>query len=275
MAERPPLVSICIPLYNAAAFIGATIESVLRQTYSNLELIVVDDLSNDGSWEIVLGYRDQRIRLVRNPERLGAEGNWNKAISEARGEFVKLLCHDDLLAATCVERQVSVLLAQGNHLVSLVSCARGIVDSDGRLTMRRRWFRKDTLLKGRQAIRTTMRSGTNLIGEPTATLFRAADARRLGGFDGRHAYVIDLDYWVRLLAEGDFYYIAESLCSFRISRQSWSWRLGRRQSHQFVHLIKQVWIQGRYGVTGLDLCCGVVLCWIKGLARRCWFSFRA
>lgn len=275
MADGQALVSVCIPLYNARPFIAATVESVLCQTYANWELIIVDDLSTDGSWEVVAAYQDPRIRCFRNAERLGAEGNWNRAISEAKGVYVKLLCHDDLLASTCLERQVAVFLVEASRGVSLVSCARDIINREGRVTMRRQWFRQDTLLDGGVAVCITVRAGTNLIGEPSATLFRAEVARRIGSFDGRRPYVIDLNYWVRILATGDFYYVAEPLCAFRISRQSWSARLAKQQSQQFVSLVVHLWRQGVCGVTGWDVISGSVLSWIKSYGRRIWFFLRA
>ncbi len=90
------LVSVCIPCYNAAGFIGETIRSVLDSTYSNLEIIVSDDASTDGAMEIVEGFDDERIRLFRNETRLGVPKNWNRAMEKAKGEYIGLLNHDDL-----------------------------------------------------------------------------------------------------------------------------------------------------------------------------------
>lgn len=275
MSEGQPLVSVCIPLYNAGAFIAATIDSVLRQTYPNWELIIADDMSTDGSWEIVVAYRDPRIRCFRNPQRLGAEGNWNGVVSAAKGEYVKLLCHDDVLAPECLERQVAAFQMDSSRRVSLVGCARHIIDKDGRITLTRRWFRKDTRVEGRTAVRKTLRAGTNLMGEPSATLFRAEDFRRVGLFDGSWQYAIDLDYWVRLLGVGDCYYLADPLCSFRVSRQSWSSRLARYQNQQFREILFSAWRSGSYGVTMVDVVSGLIMCQIKGLLRRLWFLLRA
>ena len=275
MSEGQPLVSVCIPLYNAGAFIGATVDSVLRQTYPNWELIIADDMSTDGGWEIVLAYRDPRIRCFRNPQRLGAEGNWNGVISAAKGEYVKLLCHDDLLAPECLERQVAAFQADRSRGLALVCCARDIIDKDGRKTLRRRWVRKDARMEGKQAVRETLRAGTNLIGEPSAVLFRLDDVSRVGLFDGGRQYGIDLDYWVRLLALGDCYYLAASLCSFRMSRQSWSSQLARHQNRQFREILLSTWRSGSYGVTVLDVISGFIMCQIKGLLRRLWFHFHA
>ena len=73
-----PRVSVCIPAYNGAAYIGEAISSVLSQTFIDFELIVVDDSSTDGTERVVKEHRDSRIRYVRNPRRLGLVRNWNR-----------------------------------------------------------------------------------------------------------------------------------------------------------------------------------------------------
>jgi len=270
-----PLVSICVPLYNAKEFISATIDSVIRQTYTNWEMIIVDDHSVDGSWDIVSAYRDLRIRCIRNEKQLGGGANWNRVLSEARGEYVKLLCHDDLLGPDCLNRQVEAFRLDSNCSVSLVSCARDIIDQFGRPLMRRQWFRRDTFLDGKSAVRATLRAGTNMIGEPSATLFRKEDARCAGLFDATLPYVTDLDYWLRLLAVGDLYYLTDNLCSFRISPKSWSSQLVSYQSTQFCSLLMREWRRGDCGLTACDVFFGYILCGLNGLARRMWFSTQA
>ena len=89
-------VSVIMPNYNGAEFIGDAIDSVLSQTYENFELIVVDDHSDDGSAEIVLSYGDDRIRLLRNEDNRGAAQTRNKGIEAATGRWIAFLDSDDL-----------------------------------------------------------------------------------------------------------------------------------------------------------------------------------
>ena len=93
-----PRVSICIPTYRGAAYLAATLDSVLAQSYSNFELWILDDNSPDDTQTIVARYTDPRIKYVRNTQNLGPEGNWNKCMDLAQGKYFKLLPHDDLLA---------------------------------------------------------------------------------------------------------------------------------------------------------------------------------
>ena len=129
-AAPAPTVSVCIPAYNAARFIGEAIGSVLAQTCRDFELVVVDDASADDTVDVVRRFSDPRLRLLRNARNLGLAGNWNRATSEARGRYVKLLCQDDLLRPDCLADQVAVLDHPGNGDVALV-CARRDITPPG------------------------------------------------------------------------------------------------------------------------------------------------
>jgi glycosyltransferase involved in cell wall biosynthesis len=247
-----PLVSVCIPLYNSGLYIREAIESVLAQTLTDWELVITDDSSTDGSAEIVASYSDPRIRYLLNPERLGAEGNWNRCVKEGRGFYRKLLCHDDRLHPDCLARQVAVFKQSGNESVSLVAAARRIVNPAGKTILTRCWKKRNQVVEGRRAIQQIVRSGTNLIGEPGAVLFRASDWNALNGFSARYPYVIDLDFWFQLLQRGDCFYLAEPLCDFRVSAQSWSFQLAKKQSAQFAGLIYETAQSGNSTVSALD-----------------------
>ncbi len=237
MPMRVPLVSICIPAYQGGATIGAAIDSVLAQTFTDFELRVVDDGSTDDTEAQVRARRDPRLRYERNAANLGPQGNWNRCLERAVGTYVKLLPHDDLLHAECLQQQVALLQAQPD----LVLCchARDVIGPDGRVLLRARGL--GPTFEGRctraDIVRRCARAGTNLVGEPGAVLFRRDVAARVGGFDARHPYVIDLDYWLRLLEHGDGWYGHEALCSFRVWRGSWSVALGRQQRRDFQALL--------------------------------------
>jgi glycosyltransferase involved in cell wall biosynthesis len=102
-----PLVSVIIPAYNRAHTVAETVDSVLQQTYPNLEVILVDDGSTDNTQEVLRGYRD-RIRVVRQ-DNAGQMAARNRGIQESCGEIVTFLDSDDLWLPTCVERHVKVL----------------------------------------------------------------------------------------------------------------------------------------------------------------------
>jgi len=132
-----PLVTVTIPMYNNARFIEETIASVLGQSMADFELLIYDDNSTDDSFELAASFTDSRIRLQRNSENLGPEGNWNKAVSSVKGRYVKLVCGDDILYSTCLEKQVERFLEPSSLGVSLVSSQRTIIDSQGKALIKK------------------------------------------------------------------------------------------------------------------------------------------
>lgn len=247
------LVSVCIPSYRGAPYIEAAIRSVLAQTYSHFELIVVDDASPDGTCAVVESIFDPRLRLVKFAENAGAEGNWNRCLREAQGKYVKIFPQDDLLHPDCLAKQVAVLESDVAGAVAFVFCARYIVSPNGRTLFRRGFPSRQSRLVHRDALtRMTLRRGGNLVGEPGAVLFRLSSVAKVGMFDASIPYVVDLDYWLRLLAEGSAYYIAEPLTSFRVSNISWSVAIGKKQTEQFVQLIDRVAARGTVHLSRWD-----------------------
>lgn len=107
-------VSVCIPVYNRRDELGRALHSVVSQTYQDLDVVVVDNASTDGSHEVALEYArvDPRIRVTRNDELVGKVENWRRCLELARGEFVKLLFSDDWLAPAAIEKSVRVLAAR-------------------------------------------------------------------------------------------------------------------------------------------------------------------
>jgi glycosyltransferase involved in cell wall biosynthesis len=120
-----PQVSILIPVYNRSQFIAECIQSALDQSFTNHEIVVVDNASNDGTWEICqrLAISDKRIRIFRNDENIGPVRNWVRCAQEARGVYSKILFSDDLLEPDCVGRMLQPF---DSTEVGLVFCAARI-----------------------------------------------------------------------------------------------------------------------------------------------------
>ena len=268
MKPQLPRVSVCIPTYRGRVTIGPAIESVLAQSLSDFELIVIDDGSPDDTRAIVEGFADPRLIYVRNEHNLGPQGNWNRCLELARGKYFKLLPHDDLLHPHCLERQVAVLDTDRNQRIALVFSAREVLGPEGRvLTRRGDPGGREGPIAGGMVMRACVRRGTNLLGEPGAVLFRKSLADRIGGFDATNPYVIDLDYWFRLLAHGDAYFCAEPLASFRVSGSSWSVAIGTGQSNDFRNFVARFAARGALPATAFDYCCGHFTPTLNNLAR--------
>jgi|SRR6185295_7418607 len=251
---RTPAVSVCIPTYKGAAHLRTSIESVLAQTFGDLELVIVDDNSPDDTFAIASGYQDLRVRCLRNDRNLGAEGNWNRCLDEAAGTYYRLLPQDDVLAPDCLQRQIEVLEADTRREIALVFSARTIIDGAGNTVMERRPFgRMPRRLTGDELFRRCLYRGTNVIGEPGGVMFRRALARQVGPYDATFPYVVDLDYWLRLLEHGDGYYLPETLVSFRVSPGAWSVAIGASQATQFAGLVTAAAKNGRWQASAVDL----------------------
>ena len=267
-ANSPPLVSVCIPSYRGASRLGATLDSVLAQTLTDFELVVVDDASPDETSSVVSRYGDARVRFLRNPTRLGAVRNWNQCLAEATGTYLKLLPQDDILAPECLERQVDVMQADKDRRLALVCSARTIIDATGAVIgVRRGLGARARVMSGRALLRRCVRYGTNLIGEPGAVLFRRTLAGQVGSFSGRFPYVLDLEYWTRLLLEGDAHYLPETLAAFRVSASSWSVAIGRGQSRDFGEFISTLRYHPFYRVSRAEIILGLTTARINNLLR--------
>ena len=267
-----PYISVCIPVYNCEKYIGATIESVLAQTVKDFELIILNNCSTDRTLDVICQYNDPRIRLIENETNIGAEGNWNKALFEARGEFIKILCADDLLYPTCLERQLAVFENFSNDGVALVCCGRDVINGQGKKIMKRNFKGQCGRLLGHHVIKKTIRAGTNLIGEPTAVLFRADVLANAGQFDATIPYIIDLDLWCRMLLHGDIYIIPESLCVFRVSSNSWSVAVAHSQSQDFQNFIMRLGEDPRYQLSLLDKAIGWIMASINRMLRQLFYK---
>lgn len=111
------LVSIIMPSYNTANYIKLTIESVLKQTYQNWELLIVDDCSTDNTDNIVAQYNDKRIIYMKNKKNCGAAVSRNRALKVARGKWIAFLDSDDLWYPTKLEEQIKFMV-QNNYSFS-------------------------------------------------------------------------------------------------------------------------------------------------------------
>lgn len=261
------LVSVCIPTYQGAAFLGAAIDSVLQQGLQDFELIVIDDCSTDGTEELVRRYTDTRIRYLHNTANLGPEGNWNRCLEEARGRYIKILPQDDVLAPDCLLRQAEILAQDSSERLALVFSARAVIDSKGRTLLRRGYGSASGIVPAATLRRRCLRRGTNLVGEPGAVMFRRSLSQGIGAFCGDIGYVIDLDYWFRLLDHGDAYYFAEPLASFRVSSGSWSVAIGKRQGAEFRRFLH------KNGARGGDLLAGSCMAWLNNWLRLMFYRF--
>jgi glycosyltransferase involved in cell wall biosynthesis len=264
-----PKVSIVIPAYNNVQYIEETLESVLNQTFEDYEVVIADHSSIDGTAEVIARYADHpKVRVLSpTPTGGGAQANWNRVSQAATGEYLKLVCGDDLIVPDALALQVAAL--EANPGAVIVSSRRDLVDANGRLFMKGRGLQGvDGRVSGRQAIRATVRAGSNIFGEPACSLFRRDLLAQEGWWDNSHPYLIDEATLVRICRHGDFVALRETLASFRISASQWSVRLARQQSDQAIAFHNQLRKDDPTLLSGLDVLVGNAKAIAMSYARR-------
>ncbi|MEG4518252.1 MULTISPECIES: glycosyltransferase [unclassified Microcoleus] len=233
-----PLVSICIPTYNGAAFIGEAIQSALAQTYPNIELIISDDGSTDATVAIAQSFQSQtsldfRIVLHRN---YGLSQNWNFCISQAKGQYIKFLFQDDLLAPECIDKMVA--LAQQHPEIGMVFSPRGITIADNESNpilrgasqsikdLHKSWSNLKSIQPGKELLADTncLSNPINKIGEPSTVLIAARVFEEIGLFDSGLSQYVDLDMWWRIMGNYHIGFVDEKLSSLRIHPEQQTWK---------------------------------------------------
>lgn len=239
--ERLPLVSVLTPAYNRPELLKIGLESVLAQTYQNIEIIICDDSTNDEVEKMIqlLVKKHSHLQYHRNEVRL-IEKNWHKLMDLATGEYIAFLMDDDLFHETKIEKMIKAF--ESNPKATLVTSYRKMIDLDGELlpdTHNRPLFGRDTVVSGKELGTSLIMNLYNGIGEPTTAMFRKRDlSEKFGVLDGFvYSSLNDFATWVALMAKGDVVYINESL-SFLRDHESQN----QKKTYYIAQGIKQ-WLQ--------------------------------
>ena len=233
-AESRPAVSVCIPAHNGAAFLQASLDSVLRQTSRDFELIVVDDASSDGTEDCVRAINDKRIRYHRNSERLGLAANWNRCLELATAPYITVFHQDDVMLQENLERKAAVL--RENTSVGMVySNVQQIGPEDEVIS---NWWvdEPQTSDAGAQTGREFFEKlfwGPNIVCCPSVMMRREC-YEKLGGFDESLSFTADWEMWMRIALTYDVAYLPETLVRYRRHGQNETERfLGARGLEQY------------------------------------------
>lgn len=217
----PPLVSILIPAYTPQFFPQA-LASALAQSWAHCEVVVCDDSPGDEIRAMVEGSADPRIRYERHEPALGFSGNFTRCFEAARGEYVKFLNDDDLLAPNCVERLLGGLRA--NPGTAIASSRRLLIDAQGNRLPDE--AATEPLVARSQAIERTalgrylILSSVNRLGEPSTVLFRKDAVKVENGslfnWNGNeYVCLADMSLWLRLLCAGHAWWDEQPLSAYR------------------------------------------------------------
>jgi glycosyltransferase involved in cell wall biosynthesis len=231
----PPLVSVCIPTYGRAKFLGRVIQSILRQTYEHFELIVVDDHSPDDTADVAGAISDPRYTFIRNETNLGVPANYNRLFALATGEFVVLVEDHDLLDPTYLEKVVQVF--NRNPAVGFVGTGLETIDDDDR-RVRGYVQRFPEVMPSARILRRLLTRTTCPV-SLTVVIRRALLHSLDPPFEPRYWWYGDQSLWMKLASVADFGYVAEPLLKFRtreadhpLADQIWESLLCVDQIHQ-------------------------------------------
>jgi glycosyltransferase involved in cell wall biosynthesis len=229
--KKAPYVSILLPTYNRSALLRKALESVFAQTFSDWELIILDDGSTDETVSITLEYkkRDPRMKIIRSQknENRGIAELLNRGLAAARGKYIARLDDDDhWIDDKKLEKQYAFL----EENPGCVIVGGGVVVVDGEGKERFRYFKKET--------DSDIRANA-LFANPfshTTVMFRRAVAEKVGGY-GTWRFAEDWDLWLRMGKLGTLYNFPEYFTAYRMTEQSGSFIHQRGQSRMILTFI--------------------------------------
>lgn len=196
-----------MPVHNAAPYLAAAIESILRQTYTDFEFLIIDDGSTDGSPAILqAATRDQRVRVIRRENR-GLVATLNEGLTLARAPLIARMDADDVARPARLAQQVGALAARPEVLC--LGGAFELIDGAGRRIAQRFPPTEDAEIQEYNL------RGHNAIAHPTA-LYRRAAVQAVGGYRERFKCAEDLDLWLRLGETGVLANLRDVVLSYRL-----------------------------------------------------------
>lgn len=217
MNERLPLVSICIPNYNYGCYLRNCFDSILEQTYPNLEVYFSDNNSMDNSFDIALEYHEKFkekgifFAVHKNKFNYGSDKNTYYSTRDSLGEFTYVLASDDYIEPTFIEKCMTVF--QRYPSVVMVMTHRNEVDENGNIHWMPPFYNQNCIVKGEDQAAVFMMAG---IAIPGQRMTRRSMLAPIGAFD--RTFNVAGDWYKNFLHSmcGDVAYIAEPLCNYRV-----------------------------------------------------------
>jgi len=231
----PTVVTVVLRVYNGERYIREAITSILSQTYSDFELLVIDDGSSDATPEILSEYaKDSRVRVVRQTNS-GVNAAARRGVQEARGAYIAIMDADDRSQPERLEKQVAFLDGNPDHV--LVGSAMRIINEGGEPIGYRRYPLDDESLRAETIIH-------NPFGHSTIC-FRRAEALACGNYTDEFDGAEDFDFNVRLRMLGKAANLPEALVDYRVHKGAFKVERLRTQLRDTIRLREL--LHSRYG----------------------------
>ena len=225
-----PQVSILMPVYNAKNYLKESIESILNQTFSNFEFIIIDDASNDGSLVIIDFYkqRDSRIKVFSNPCNLGIIDNLNKGIQNISTDYIARMDADDIAFPDRIEQQIKFL--EENPNISVLGTNMIQIDHNSKII-------KPIILSSESLLIKWNLFFWNPIAHPTV-MIRSSLIEDIGGYNKNFLHIEDYELWLRASEKYDFYNLNKVLLYYRVHSTNISVSFENEQIESFKSLSK-------------------------------------
>lgn len=228
MENNTPKISVLMTVYNAEKYLSTAIESVLNQTFTDFELLIIDDCSADASWELILKYakQDERIIAIRNETNLGGCQNLNKGLKLLRGVYMARHDNDDWSFPDRLEKQLNYLEAHPE--VGIVGGSIEIVDTDGKIIGKRTYNLSDPEIR-KKIFRYSP------FAHPLV-MVRKSVLEKVGCFyDPCFAPADDYDFWFRIGKESKFANLPDTLLKYRVVPNSITLSSTRKMEIATIH----------------------------------------
>ena len=212
---KQPLVSVLLPNHNGERFIKASIQSVLNQTFTDYELIIVEDYSSDHSLDIINSFNDRRIRVIRLQQNEHICIALNTGINQAKGKYIARIDSDDCWKADKLEKQIAYMEEHPDCGASFTWV--NVIDENNRvLSTQESWFVKLFQVENKtreQWISHFFFEGSCLC-HPSAVI-RTSVILELGGYRNTLVQIQDFDMWIRIVKRYDIHILTEKLMNYR------------------------------------------------------------
>ena len=229
---KSPLVTIVLPTHNGAQYIAQALKSVLAQTYTNWELLVIDDGSTDETIQVLEAFilRDKRIRMLKNEKKLGIQAALNHGLSEAVGKYIARIDDDDVwIDSTKLDQQV-FYMEQHDECV-LVGTNVVVIDEMGIEKMRYQLPQDDKLIRERMLVKNCFAH--------SSVVFRRETIETVGRYSQqkKHRHVEDYELWLRLGITGTMHNLDMFGLAWRVRGQSIT---AKNKTRQFLNNVRLV-----------------------------------
>lgn len=244
LKHHHPTVSVLMPVYNAEKYISIAIESILQQTFTDFECIIIDDCSKDNSWKIIQEYakKDKRIIAKRNKRNLNGCQNLNKCLSMARGKYVARADNDDWSYPYRFEKQYKFL--ESHPEVGIVGGAMELINEDGEVISKRKYHLSDNEIR-KHLFRYSPFSHP-------LVMIRKSVLDIVGYYNPEYAPADDYELWFRIGKVSKFANLPYVLLQYRIAAGSMTHNLTKKMELATIAVRKKYEHDGTYKMNIVD-----------------------